>query len=162
MIYILMIITIVIGETLIKNHIDKTMELGKKKPILAGKVILEKHYNYGMALNFLEKKKELVKKLSAVLLGFLLLFFAILLPKKGNRLLKLALSLMIAGAISNVSDRWFRGYVVDYFSFNCKWKKLKNIVFNLADIFIFLGSGLIFIYSLFFAESESCTDKTTK
>lgn len=162
MFYILLVIIIVAGETLIKNHVEKNMEFGERKSILNGKVILEKHHNYGTALNFLEKKKEVVKKLSAGLLGFILLLFVIFLPKKGNRIFKLSLSLILGGAISNVSDRFMRGYVVDYFSFHCKWKKLRNIVFNLADIFIFLGSGILFLYSLFFAESKSCPNKTTK
>mgnify|MGYP004557310627 CR=1 FL=1 len=39
-------------------------------------------------------------------------------------------------------DRLKRGYVVDYFSIQCG--KLKKVVFNLGDIFVFLGSGILF------------------
>ena len=35
-----------------------------------------------------------------------------------------------------------RHYVVDYFSIQCG--KLKKVVFNLGDIFVFLGSGILF------------------
>ena len=43
---------------------------------------------------------------------------------------------------NSLSDlyRLKRGYVVDYFSI--QWKKLKKVVFNLGDIFIFAGSAL--------------------
>ena len=40
-----------------------------------------------------------------------------------------------------IVDRLKRGYVVDYFSI--RFKKLKKIVFNLGDICIFLGAGIL-------------------
>ena len=49
---------------------------------------------------------------------------------------------MSRGAASNVLDRFKRGYVIDYFTINIK--PIKNIVFNLADIFIFIGSFITF------------------
>ena len=49
-------------------------------------------------------------------------------------------SLVISGGLSNVYDRIKRKHVVDYIY----WNKLKKIVFNLADVFIFIG-GLITI-----------------
>lgn len=63
------------------------------------------------------------------------------------KLEKFALSLCLAGAISNVSDRFIRGQVVDYFTIN--YKRLKRVVFNLADIFIFLGSAILIVASFF-------------
>jgi signal peptidase II len=33
-----------------------------------------------------------------------------------------------------------RGYVVDYFTI--EWKSLKKVVFNLGDMFVFLGSAV--------------------
>ncbi len=57
-------------------------------------------------------------------------------------LIKLGLSFVVGGAFSNVYDRLVRRYVVDYFSFNVKWERLRRIVFNISDLFIFLGSFL--------------------
>jgi signal peptidase II len=96
-------------------------------------------------LNFLEDKAQIVKMISATLAGILLIIFAFVIPKKGNYLLKLGVSLLLGGALSNVYDRLTRGYVVDYFSF----KFLKKIVFNISDILIFIGSLFITIHSLF-------------
>lgn len=56
---------------------------------------------------------------------------------------KLALTLTLAGGISNVYDRMARGYVVDYFSI--RWKGLKKVVLNLGDLFIFTGAVLMVI-----------------
>ena len=53
---------------------------------------------------------------------------------------KLSLALVIGASLSNLYDRYVRGYVVDYFSL--RFGPLKKVVFNLGDIFIFLGSGL--------------------
>ena len=59
---------------------------------------------------------------------------------------KLALTLVFAGGASNLLDRLVRGYVVDYFAI--QWKILKKAVFNLADIFIFLGSAILIVVQL--------------
>lgn len=147
MLYILIIVAFVIVESRIKGFIETNVSSEENREILKGKVIIRKYYNEGAFLNFLENKKELVKTVSGILLGLLLLLFAIMLPKKGNKLFKLGLALVLGGAISNVSDRFNRGKVIDYFSFNCK--KLKSIVFNLADMAIFLGSFLMLLSSVF-------------
>ena len=59
-----------------------------------------------------------------------------ILPKKGISLIKLALSVTLGGAVSNLYDR-LRDYVVDYFSI--QFGRLKRVVFNLGDMFIFFG-----------------------
>jgi signal peptidase II len=155
-----MIAAIVFTETKIKNYMEENRKLGEDKEILNGKIIIRKHYNRGAMLNFLEDKKETVKTISGFLLGLLLLLFTVMLPRRGNKFFKLGLSLCIGGAISNTADRFKRGYVIDYFSFNCK--KLKSIVFNLADIFIFLGALMITLFSVFSTKGESCANKTAE
>lgn len=160
MLYILFVIAVVIAEHKIKNYMEANRELGVKKEILKGKIIIQKYHNEGAFLNFMENKKELVKTVSGIFLGLLFLLFAIMLPKKGNRLFKLGLALALGGAISNVSDRFRRGYVVDYFTIN--YKKLKTIIFNLADMAIFLGSALILLSSLISTVFKGGADKAFK
>ncbi len=160
MIYIFIVLVIVIGECYIKNYIEKNRKLGERQEILKGNIIIRKHHNEGAFLNFMGEKKEMLKTISCILLGLVSLLFIILLPKKGKKVFKLGLAFALGGAISNVSDRIKRGYVVDYFSFNCK--KLKSIIFNLSDIAIFLGSGLMLLSSLFTAIREGSTDKTAE
>ena len=50
-------------------------------------------------------------------------------------------SLIIGGALGNLIDRVFRGYVIDFISFTLFKKEMA--IFNMADIFITIG---IFIY----------------
>lgn len=145
MLYIAIACSIAVIDGLIKQHIDKTRSLDERKEILKGKVTVTKHYNEGAFLQFLEKKKELVKAISCVMLGLLLIAFAIILPKKGNSLNKLGLSLILGGAISNVADRLLKGKVVDYFSINIG--RLKKIILNIADLAIFIGSFILLLAS---------------
>lgn len=136
MIYIIIILSIFIGDGFIKKYIEETKQYGKDEKILGGKIIISKYHNAGAMLNFLEKEKEVVLVLSSVILGVVLTILAILLPKKENKLLKFGLSLILGGALSNIYDRMKKGYVVDYFSFS--W--LKKVIFNISDICIFIGT----------------------
>ena len=52
----------------------------------------------------------------------------------------IALSLVIAGGISNLIDRIFRGFVIDFI----KIYKIPN--FNFADICIVLGWGFLIVF----------------
>lgn len=143
MIYILIVLAIFLTESKIKQYIEDNKEMHKSEKIFHGNIILERYHNKGVMLNFMQNNVKLVKIICSSLLGILLITFALVLPKKGNHLFKFALSLLLGGAISNVVDRFKRGYVVDYFSF----KFLKKIVFNISDICIFIGSFLIVLYS---------------
>lgn len=145
MFYFILIAGIFLTEWKIKNYIEKNKEMHKKEEILGGNIVIERYHNKGAMLNFLENDVKVVKTISCTLLGVALLMFLLMLPKKGDKLLKFAMALILGGALSNVVDRFTRGYVVDYFSF----KFLKKIVFNISDICIFIGSGLVVIRSLF-------------
>lgn len=145
MIYVFIAIILCALDLGIKDYMDKKKDGKNDSTIWNGKIILTKQYNKGAFLNWLEDKRKVVLVISGVLLGFLLLMFGILLPKKDNHLLKLGYSLAIGGACSNVYERFRKGHVVDYFSFSF----LKKVVFNLGDIFIFLGALIIGLVSLF-------------
>lgn len=160
MLYLLIVTAFVITEHKIKNYMEKNKKIGEEQEILKGKIIIRKYYNKGAFLNLGENKKELVKIVSGLCLGLLVLLFAVALPKKGNKLYKLGLALLLGGAISNVSDRFRRGYVIDYFTINCK--KLKTVIFNLADMAIFLGSSMILLSSFISSIFQGGTDKTFK
>lgn len=145
MIFIGLAALIFIGEYIIKNFIEQNKEMNKDEEILNGNIILTRYHNKGAMLNFLEKKSKLVVLISGILLGGILVLLGVLIPKKGNGIMKLGLAMLVGGAASNVYDRVQRGYVVDYFSF--KW--LKNVVFNIADIFIIVGSVIVGVCSVF-------------
>lgn len=132
----------------IKSRVEAREREDACREVLGGRILIRKAHNRGAVLNLLEEKQKLVAGGSAVLLLGLAAGFFALLGKKGQRLLKTGMALLVGGAASNVYDRLKRNYVVDYFSFQVKWKKLRNVVFNLGDLFILLGSFLVILWNL--------------
>ena len=62
---------------------------------------------------------------------------------------KTGAALLLAGGACNCFDRLHQGFVTDYFSINCKIEKIRKLVFNLSDFFIFIGTSLMVIGSVF-------------
>jgi len=57
--------------------------------------------------------------------------------------MQVSAGLLIGGALGNVADRLFYGFVLDFLNMSCC--RINNpFVFNLADVFIFIGAiGLV-------------------
>lgn len=121
-------------------------------PGFGGKIMLHKNHNPGFSFGLLKERPEYVRMIPLAVTAFVSGMLAWLLPRKGNLPEKLALSLTLGGAVSNLYDRLVREYVVDYFSIQCG--RLKRVVFNLGDCFIFLGAGLLVILEVFRAIRE--------
>ena len=137
-----------------KSYVEEHFEQIEKKECCGGKVQIRKCHNKGMAMSVGEKKPEIVRILTIVS-GILAGIYSVSVwcretcPWK-----KLGASFLLAGAIGNTYDRIVRKYVVDYFGFKTKWKKLNRLTFNLADMFLFVGSGLLLV-----AEFVGCMKK---
>lgn len=59
--------------------------------------------------------------------------------KKKRKAGKLGMTLISAGAFSNVYDRLIRGRVVDYIGIRRGNKKLSDLTANLADVYLMVG-----------------------
>lgn len=88
--------------------------------------------------------------INIALLG-LLIKFILLKKEEINIKILIAISLIISGGISNLLDRIFRGYVIDYIDIN---QFIKYPVFNIADICIVLGCIIIMIYTIITLNKE--------
>lgn len=133
---------IFLGDLWIKNYIEKHIVDGELRKKLGGKLLIRKYHNRGAALNAGEKKRPLVAAISVLLTIAAAVLLIISLGHRGNNLLRIGLSLLLGGAFSNTYDRLKRKYVVDYVSFGVKWKKLRNVVFNISDFCIIIGALL--------------------
>ena len=141
---IFVILLLFISDLCIKNYIEKNKEFHKDEEILGGKIIITKYHNKGAFLNALEKHRKILLTISGFFFGALILVLALLIPQKRSKLFTFAVALVVGGASSNMYDRVKRGYVVDYFSFSF----LKKVVFNISDIFIFVGSIIATVYAI--------------
>lgn len=104
----------------------------------AKKIEIDKFHNNGFPFGKMKENQKVVKYVPVLITSVLVGSLSFLLPKKGNKIKKLSLCLIIAGALSNIFDRFTRGYVVDYI--RIKVKGLDKVIFNLGDIFILVGS----------------------
>lgn len=150
---------IFLTELIVKNIVEKKGKIGVTKPLCGGKILLRKSHNQGFAMNLLEKRRELVAWIS-LFLTLLMTIGALLFGRKWNRMIKAGLALVLGGAYSNTYDRMFRNYVVDYISFNVKNKKMRQIVFNMADFCIMIGAIFVVIggkYSENISKGQICS-----
>ncbi len=74
-----------------------------------------------------------------IIIIFLLFYFFIKYYKKQNNLICLLILIVIIGAISNLLDRLFHGYVIDFINISI------IPVFNLADFYIFVSMVIYII-----------------
>ena len=97
--------------------------------------------NSGIAFGLFAGATPLVTALTALAVGWMLVFFA----RSGARhpVLPVALGLLIGGSASNLVDRIRLGYVTDFLDFRY-WP-----AFNLADSFIVVGVGILFAAVMF-------------
>lgn len=147
------IITLIfLGDLWIKNKIESTLNCREIRETLGGKLLIRKYHNRGAALNLGENRQipckiggkrgnySVVTVVSLLLCIVMTVVFVLSFTRSGSHLLHTGLSLLLGGAYSNAYDRLKRGYVVDYFSFGAKWKKLRSIVFNISDFCIIIGA----------------------
>lgn len=74
--------------------------------------------------------------------------------------LGLGLSLILGGAIGNLYDRIFQGYVVDFISLH--YQNYYFPAFNLADSAITLGAAVLIIDMLFLEAKRNKTEENKK
>lgn len=89
------------------------------------------------------QNKQIIIIIANIIIIYLLLKFLIKNYKILADVVRLFIVLIISGGISNLIDRIFRGYVVDYIDIN---KIINYPVFNIADIFIVIGMTLLIGY----------------
>lgn len=132
----------------LKSTIEGYMTRKEERTACGGRVILRKVYNRGFCMNIMQNEPETVKYVTAYATVMLTIYQLITLMRKKRFFKKIGLSLMTAGAWSNLFDRWIRGYVIDYVGIRTKWRKVTEMTFNLADILISAGGILVMLCSI--------------
>ncbi len=117
-------------------------------PVWDGVFSLAYLENRGAAFGMLQNSRWLLIGLTVLVLAGLTVYLWKKRPE--NKLLRVSLALIYAGALGNLIDRVLRGYVVDLFSFDL----IDFPVFNVADICVVCGVGLLVLYVLFLHDKE--------
>ena len=117
-------------------------------------------HNQGAAFSFLHDaggwQRWFFAGLAAVV-GVVLIFW--MARVRGQKLLSIALALILGGAVGNLIDRVRFGYVVDFLSFH--WNDHYFPAFNLADTWITIGAGLMLL-DMFLHPEQHRSDKTAE
>lgn len=109
--------------------------------------------NTGMAFGMLGDMTIVLTILSGVV--SLLIIYALIFQRKKMSLgLRIMLAFVLAGAVGNLIDRIFLGYVVDFIEFDF----VNFAVFNVADCYLTLSVIALVAYLLFYYEKD---EKTT-
>ncbi len=150
----MMLFAILLGaDVMIKKLVEEELNPGEERELLDGKIVIRKVYNRGFLLNLFDKYPAAVKGMSLFAGAGVLVWDVLTFAKKRNYIRKLGMTLVSAGAASNLFDRLAKGRVVDYIGLRTKKKSLGRITANLGDVYLACGSALVMtgeiLYSLF-------------
>jgi signal peptidase II len=126
----------VLGDQLTKHVVRSHLRLDESVQVL-GPFSIHRVQNSGIAFGLFASATAVVTVLTAIAVGWMLVFFA----RSGSRhaVLPAALGLLIGGSVSNLVDRVRLGHVTDFL--DLRWWP----AFNLADSFIVVGVAILLL-----------------
>lgn len=138
--YLIGIVGLVLLDQLTKIQIENNFFVGDTIEIISNFFHITYVQNRGIAFGVFQGKINAISIATTIaIIGIIIYFFKNF--KKIEVIERIAYMAIISGAIGNMIDRIFRGYVVDMLDFRGIWQ----YVFNLADVYINIGVALIFL-----------------
>jgi len=133
-------LSILLLDQLSKAYIKATFDLHESVPILNNIFHITYIRNTGAAFGILAKYPYLLAIISILVIIAIVIFQKAI--EEQGRMSMYGYSLVMGGALGNLIDRIYYGSVIDFLDFRI-WP-----VFNLADTFICIGVGLLFLCTL--------------
>ncbi len=155
--YFLFILILLIADQLTKAIVAQKISFLSRKSIIPGFFNLTHIRNRGAIFGFFSQSESqflyiLLMLVSLTALGLVIFYF--FKTPTSERFMIISLSFIMAGALGNLIDRIFRGYVIDFLDFYVK--KWHWPSFNVADASITIGAFcLIFVF--FFKRRPKCS-----
>ena len=146
--YLIISLLVVISDQSLKSFIAGNYRLGESHQVLFHIFSFTYVQNEGAAWNILPGQMGLFYLISII--AIIVCLYYLFGKKFHSKLFSTGVALVLGGIIGNLIDRIHLKYVidmiqVDFIHFN---------IFNIADSAITVGIILVFIYLLFFDESE--------
>lgn len=132
-------VLIILIDQLIKYLVVSNLNFHQSIAIIKNFFYLTLTTNTGISFGLLKNTNILLIFLTIMILGGVFYFYEYL-PKSKNA--QLSITLILAGAFSNLIDRLFRGHIIDFLDFRV-WP-----IFNIADACITIGVIYLIIYHL--------------
>jgi signal peptidase II len=142
----LMIAAIIIVDQLTKGAIQTKFTLGESIPLIDGFFNFTYVRNPGAAFGFMAEADGWIRKplfLYVPVMACIGLIYFIWKTRHDNALLCTAYSLIFAGAVGNLIDRFSLDYVVDFLDFHIGGSHFP--AFNVADSAISIAAGILIL-----------------
>ena len=148
--WIAIVIAIVALDQFSKIVITDNLELREKITVIPGFFSITHIHNEGIAFGMLSDYGTVAKVIVAVLTLTMIVLAIIAIIKKwvSAPMPVICVGFIIGGGIGNLIDRIVLQYVVDFFAFTF-WGN-DFAIFNVADVFVTVGTLLFIVYFLFF------------
>lgn len=144
-----------------KNMVREQVEFRSTTEIIGKTFILTNVENSGAFLGMGSDLNPIIKTILLLVLPIAVLLFVLhyLLTKKDiDNLTVIGLSFIVGGGIGNMYDRILYGQVTDFFHIDFGGV-FKTGIFNMADVSVMVGMGLILLTS--FVTRKTNKQKTT-
>ena len=128
------------SKWLVETYITQITEV---IPIVPGFFNLRHDRNAGAAFGVLAGHRILLILITIAALVFI---FAYYLRFRDSRWMQISLGFLLGGAIGNFIDRIRLGEVVDFLQFGIASKGLFWPTFNIADVSVCIGAGMLIVY----------------
>ena len=134
------------------DRISKIYVISLNKKLLGSEIFSSKYlnislvWNEGIAFGLLSFDQENLYNLLTIII-ILIIFFIFFMLLKSSGLSKLALIMILGGALGNVFDRMIYKAVPDFIDFHVG--DFHWFIFNLSDIFISIGVVIMVFLEIF-------------
>jgi len=149
--YIWLISGVFILDQLTKWLVHSHLNLYQSIPLINDFLYLTYVTNDGMAFGLSLPGGQLTLTTLSIIMTFVLVYF-FWLEKNSHYIMKLALSLIISGALGNLIDRILAGKVIDFIhiKIGSYW---EWYIFNIADTSVSIGM-ILFIFHSFYLQDK--------
>lgn len=152
----LIIIFSVAADQISKYLVLQNIEMYEKVAVLPKVFHFTYIENKGAAFGMLSEHRWVFLIISSI--AILIFIIYLIKYKPQDVLLRASLSMVVGGGIGNMIDRCFRGSVVDFIEVEF----VDFYVFNVADMFVCVGCGLMILYMILSEIKESKAEKAKK
>ncbi|MCK5758204.1 MAG: signal peptidase II [Clostridiales bacterium] len=139
-------ILLIVADRITKYYISTTMDIGEKIRVIDNFFYITHHTNKGAAWGmFHNANMTLVLGILSVIVSIAMIFVFFRFDKWA---IHLSLAMIISGALGNAYGRILHGEVTDFLDFYIFGYDFP--IFNVADMMVTLGTGVLIVYILFF------------